>query len=133
MAWRSVLKPEGSVVAGLATVATVYGIYQIDLGSVAAAHATDANHPILETSRKKAAYTSLILVSGLTLITRDANIAILGGGTIIAMELSYRHANMASPITGQLVAPEESSYQPVPSNVTPINQDNTQYEQEYAR
>jgi hypothetical protein len=134
MAWKSILKPEGSVMGGLATVGAVYGVYNINLGSVAAAQATEANHPVLNTSRSKAGYISLALVSSLVLITRDANIGILGGATIVAMELSYRHATMASPLTGAMVAPSESSYQPVPNNVTPMTQPdtNTGYETEYA-
>lgn len=134
MAWKSILKPEGSVMGGLATVGAVYGVYSLNLGSVAAAHATEANHPVLNASRSKAGYISLALVSSLVLITRDANIGILGGATIIAMELSYRHASMASPITGQMVAPDASSYQPIPDNVTPMPDTggNTQYQSEYA-
>jgi hypothetical protein len=112
MQFKSILKPEGSTMAGLATVAAVYGVYQLNLGSVNMVQATDENHPANETSRKKAGYTALVLVSALTLMTRDANVGILGGGTIIAMELQYRHAIMAHPLTGQMTPPSASSYQP---------------------
>ncbi len=112
-AWKSILKPEGSVVAGIATVATVYGLYQLNIGPVSQAQATDPNHPVLESSRKKAGYTSLVLVSALTLITKDANIGILGGGTIIAMELAYRHGIMANPESGRMVNPSPATaYEP---------------------
>lgn len=111
MAWKSYLKPEGSIMAGLATVAAVYGVYQLNVGSTASAAATEANHPVLEGSRKKAGYSALVLVTSLTLVARDANIAILGGGTIIAMELSYRHAIMAHPETGKMQPPETDLYQ----------------------
>ena len=120
MAWKSILKPEGSVMAGVATVGLVYGVYQLNVGSVSQAHATDANHPVLETSRRKAGYTALILVAGLTLITRDANLGILGGSTIIAMEISYRHGIMANPLSGQLENPNPAAaYEPA-QNVIPM-------------
>lgn len=116
---RSVLKPEGSIAAGIAVVGLVYATYQLDLGSVSSAQATDPNHPALESSRKKAGYTAFIAVAGLTLITRDANVGILGFSSIVAMEIHYRHAIMASPITGKVVPPAPSQYQPaMPANGT---------------
>ena len=121
MQFKSILKPEGSVVSGLAVAGSVYVLYQLDLGPVASAHASDANHSALETSRKKAAYTSFLLVSVLTLLTRDANVGILGYGSIIAMEVHYRHAIMVDPATGIMQPPAETSYQPA-ANVVPLNQ-----------
>ena|ERR1700744_6278844 len=121
MAWRSVLKPEGSVAAGLATMGAVYGVYQLNVGTASGAQATDANHPILESSRKKAGYQALILVAGVGLIARDANIIILGGATIIGMELTYRHSIMADPATGKMQPPGQSVYEPA-ENVTPLYQ-----------
>lgn len=118
--WKSILKPEGSTVAGLATVGAVFGIYQLNVGSVAESHASDPNHPALDTSRRKAGWTSLVLVAALTLITRDANVGILGGGTIIAMELSYRHGIMANPLTNKLENPNPAAaYEPA-QNVIPF-------------
>jgi hypothetical protein len=106
--------------AGIATVATVYGVYQLGIGPVAGAQATDPNHPVLESSRKKAGYTALALVGALFLITKDANIAILGGGTIIFMELNYRHAIMAEPKSGKIQNPNpETAYEPA-ENVIPM-------------
>lgn len=120
MNFKSVLKPEGSTMAGIATVAAVYGVYQLNVGNVSQAHATDANHPVLEASRRKAGYTALVLVSGLTLITKDANLGILGFATIIAMELSYRHGIMAHPESGKMVNPSPmAAYEPA-ENVIPF-------------
>lgn len=112
MPFRSILKPSESTMASAATVGFVIAIYQMNTGSIAQVHASDANHPVLETSRKKAGYTAVAGVAALTLLTKDANIGILGGGTIIAMELTTRHAIMAHPVTGKLTAPESSAYVP---------------------
>ena len=119
---KSILKPEGSVVSGIAVAGSVWAIYNQHVGSVAEAHASDANHPVLESSRKKAAFQSFLLVSAITLITRDGNVGVLGYGAIIAMELSYRHAIMANPETGTMQAPVGSLYQAADTTVAPQNQ-----------
>lgn len=120
MTFKSVLKPEGSLILGATVAGVVYSVYQLDVGPVATVQATDANHPILDTSRKKAGYTSLIMVGGLALLARDPNIVILGGAAIIMMEAHYRHAIMASPETGQIQPPSLDSYQPA-QNVVPLS------------
>lgn len=110
---KSVLKPEGSVVSGIAVAGSVFAIYSMEVGPVSQVHMTDANHPALETSRKKAGYTCFLLVSALTLITRDGNVGVLGYGSIIAMEIAYRHGIMADPITGIMQPPSPGKYVPV--------------------
>lgn len=120
MTIRSILKPEGSVMASLAVAGIVFSAYNLSVGSIAQSHATTANHPALEASRKKAGYTSFILVAGLSLITKDGNVMTVGFGSIIAMELLYRQGIMASPDTGQIVSPTPSAYQPA-ENVIPID------------
>jgi hypothetical protein len=117
--FKSIMRPEGSIMAGVAVGALVAGVYQLEVGSVSAAGASEANHPILDTSKKKAGYTSLVLVSGVALLARDPNILILGGSVIIAMELSYRHAIMQNPQTGTIVRPGPDAYQPA-QNVVPL-------------
>jgi hypothetical protein len=118
---HSILKPEGSVVSGLAVAGLVYATYQLDVGPVSSAQASDANHPTLETSRKKAGYTSFALVAIVTLLTRDANVGILGGASIIAMECHYRHAIMADPVTGIMQPPSPANYTPA-ENAVPYAQ-----------
>lgn len=121
MQFKSVLKPENSIIAGIATIGLVYAIYQMNVGPLSQAHASDPNHPALETSRKKAGYTAFIAVAGITLIAKDANIGILGFLTIVAEEVQIRHAIMVEPNTGRMVPPAESVYSPA-ENVVPITQ-----------
>lgn len=120
MKFSSVLKPEGSVMASIAAAGSVYAIYSLNVGTVSNAHASTPNHPALESSRKKAGYTSFLFVSGLFLITRDGNVAILGYASIIAMEVSCRHAIMSDANTGMIVPPDVSAYQPPDGNVVPM-------------
>jgi hypothetical protein len=110
--FRSILKPEGSIVSGIAVAGGVWAIYNMNLGPASTAQASDANHSALESSRKKAGYMAFLFTAGITLVTRDANVGLLGFGSIVAMELNYRHAIMADPITGIMQPPAGSSYQP---------------------
>jgi hypothetical protein len=119
MAWKSLLKPEGSLILGATLAGMVFANYQINVGNVSAVQMSDANHPALETSRKKAGYSSLIMVGALALLAKDPNLVILGGGAIIAVEISYRHGIMAHPETGKIQPPATSAYQPA-ENVVPV-------------
>jgi hypothetical protein len=119
-AFKSILKPEGSIVSGIAVAGSVWAIYNMNVGPVSQAHASDANHPANESSRKKAGYTSFIFVSAITLITRDANVGLLGFASIVAMEVNYRHAIMAHPVTGMMVPPAGSDYVPGGGNLQAV-------------
>lgn len=109
MNFKSILKPDASTMAGLATAGTVFAIYQLNVGNVSQATVTDANNTALASSRKKAGYVSLAAVAALTLITKDANIGILGAGSIIAMELVYRHGIMADPSSLKMQNPNPAA------------------------
>jgi len=99
----SILKPEGSIVAGIATAALVVGVYQLNVGSTAVAAATDAHDPALQSARKKASLEAGILVSAVSLLAKDVTIFILGGLTMVAYDWHLRHAIASAPQTGQLV------------------------------
>lgn len=120
MNFKSILKPEASTMAGIATAGLVFAVYQLNVGSVAEASATDSNHPVLASTRKKAGYTALFTVAGLTLITKDANIGILGAGSIIAMEILYRHGIMADPNSLKMQNPNPAAAYANAENVTPF-------------
>lgn len=101
----SVLKPEGSIVAGLATAALVYGVYQMDLPPMAVVGATEAHDANIESARKKAAWTTAAMVAGVSLLARDKTIFILGGGILVILDWHARHANAVHPATGEIVNP----------------------------
>lgn len=107
-----VLKPENSIVAGLAVVGLVYADYSLHLGNMAQVQKTGPNDADVESSRKKAGWSALVLVSGVALLARDPNIFILGSAAIIAMEASARHAIMTNSDTGQIELPGPSAYAP---------------------
>jgi hypothetical protein len=113
MSIKSILKPEDSIVAGLATIGLVGAVYALDVGPVSQVHASDSYHGANTAGIKKAGYTSLIMVAGIALLARDPNIVILGGAAIIAFSAHYRHANMVNPSTNMVEAPgtTASAYQ----------------------
>lgn len=125
MEFKSILKPENSAIAGIATVGLVYGVYNLNIGSMAQAQATTANHPVLESARKKAGLSALVMVAALCLITRDKNIGILGFGTIMVMEGVARHSIMAHPESGQMINPNPNSAYAPAENVIPMYQQAT--------
>jgi hypothetical protein len=109
----SVFKPENSMVAGLAVVGLVIADYNLHNGTATSVQAADAWHPTLTASNKKAGWSSLALVAGISLLARDANVFILGCAAILAMHSSYIHSIAVHPDTGQIIAPNPSAaYQP---------------------
>lgn len=101
---KSILKPEGSVVAGIATGALVIAIYQMNVGNLAQVHMTPAHDKNVCASRKKAAIQAVAAVSAISLLTKDVTIFILGGGITFLLDWHTRHAICAAPDTGELVA-----------------------------
>jgi hypothetical protein len=109
MAWKSILKPEGSVTMGIATGILVYAIFDRSLPSAATMHATKPYDTNIEAGRKKAGWTAVGVVAVVSLLTKDANVFILGGMVTIALDLHARVANVSSPSTGQLVQPQAAT------------------------
>lgn len=104
MSIKSILKPEGSILVGGVTVITVVAIYGKSLPDTATMHATQANDRNLDSARKKATLTSIGIMGAISLLTRDVNVFILGGLTVVALDFQARHANVTSPTTGELVS-----------------------------
>lgn len=101
---KSILKPEGSIVAGIATAALVVTIFQMNVGNIVQVHMTPSHDINVGAARKKAAIQSVAAVSAISLLTKDVTIFILGGGIVFILDWHVRHANAAAPDTGQLVS-----------------------------
>jgi hypothetical protein len=105
------LSGENSIIASLATVALVVGVYQANVGPVSDVHATDAGDINITAAVRKAGWSALVATAAVALLARDPNIIILGAAAIVVEELCYRHALMTNPATGQIsVTP--AAYQP---------------------
>lgn len=105
------LKPADSVVIALATAVGVITIYSAKVGPVADVHTTAPGDGPVNASIKKAGWQSWVLVAGVTLLSRDLNVAIMGGSAVIMEHAMYLHADMSSPATGEIV-PKAGAYQP---------------------
>lgn len=101
---KSILKPDGSIIVGIATAVTMYAIYDRALPDAATMHATDANDINIEAGRKKATLTAAAVLGTITLLTKDVNVFVLGGVVLFALDFHARHANATNPQTGNLVS-----------------------------
>jgi hypothetical protein len=103
VAIKSILKPDGSIIIGLATGITVYAVYDRSLPNAAQMHATDPGDVNIEAGRKKATMTSAAVLGVVTLLTKDVNVFILGAVVLFALDMHARHANASNNVTGDLV------------------------------
>lgn len=110
---------DNSIITSLAVVAVVAAIYVNKVGPVADVHMTDANDGNINASIRKAGWEAVGVIAAISLLAGDTNIVILGGAAVIAEELSYRHANMTNPGTGQIsITPQ--AYQSAGGQVTAV-------------
>jgi hypothetical protein len=108
----SILKPEGSITLGAAVAAMTYGVYSYSLPSMATVQATLPHDEAIESGRKRAAWTSAIVVSAVALMTRDKTVFTLGGLMIVALDWHARHANAVHPDTGKMTLATPKAYEP---------------------
>lgn len=99
-----VLKPEGSLVASLATITAVYAIYQYGVPSIADVRTAAPGNGDIDSAERSAAWMAAGVVAGVSLLAKDPTIFILGGATIIGLSWWTRHANMVNPEIGKAVA-----------------------------
>lgn len=108
----SILKPEGSITLGAAVAAMTYGVYSYALPNMSTVQATLPHDTNIEAGRKRAAWTSAVVVSAVSLLARDKTVFILGGLMVVALDWHARHANGVHPETGKLVDATPQAYQP---------------------
>lgn len=101
--WKSILKPDQSVITALAVAGGVLAVYNANLPTMVEIHAAPAHNKAVEASQKKAMWTSTALVTGAYLLTRDTNVFVAGGLTFVAIEWLFRHANSVDPNSNKSV------------------------------
>ena len=106
-------KPADSMTIALATAGGVFVLYGSKVGPIADVHASASGDPNVNASIKKAGWESIALVAAMTLLSRDLNVAILGGGASVLEHVMHLHAEMANPANGQIAAvTSQAAYQP---------------------
>lgn len=101
------LKPESSVIGGLAVAALVFAVHQQATPAQADIQALPAGTPDIDKSEKAATWLSVGIVSGVSLLAKDPGIFILGAGATIAMALWTRRSNWSESIGGRFLSPSE--------------------------
>ncbi len=105
------LSRELSLGVGLATAALVYGVYMTALPSVAEMRTTPPNDPDAGGAERSAAWIAAAAVSGISLITKDPTVFVLGGSMVVALSWWHRHANNHNPSLGSATMPSSRAVQ----------------------
>jgi len=101
---KSVLKPDSSVMAGLAEAAAVYVIYTAALPNHADIRSAPPHNTDIEMARRGAAWKSAAVLGFVFLLTRDLNSFLIGGLALGGIDYMTKHANGINPSTGKLAA-----------------------------
>lgn len=91
------LKPEASMSVGLATAVLVYATYQVTLPNVADVRVSGQQDPDIDSARKVATWTGAGIVSAISLVAKDPTVFVIGGATVVALDVMYRHADAVHP------------------------------------
>lgn len=98
----SILKPDQSVLMGVASAGVISAIYAGALPTVANVRASAPQDNDIEGARKAAAWTSFGLLSFLYILTRDRNAFMIGGIALAGIDLIVKTSNGLDPLTGAL-------------------------------
>ncbi len=94
------LKPEVSLPIALTTGAVVVAVHQMAAPSMADVRTIDPNNRDVMAAEKQATWFSLGIVGGISLITKDINVFIIGGTIAVAAAWWKRYSNAYNPSTG---------------------------------
>lgn len=107
------LKPEASVMSGLAVGAVVFAIHSNFTPSQADMQGLPAGNKDLDKAERNATWLSAGVVAGISLLAKDPTIFIIGSVATVAMAWFSRHAvwtesvsGMVNPGPGQSGAPD---------------------------
>lgn len=106
------LKPEMSLGASLAVMALDFGIYQLHMPPTTDIKSSAPHNQAIDSSRKGAAWTAIGACAALSLLAKDPNIFIFGGGFAVVLDWYYRHSNAVSPLTGLVTMPPQGGTSP---------------------
>lgn len=100
------LKPEVSIPIALAVGTMVYAIHSNATPTLADMRAVPPGDDNLDASRRMATWTAAGVVSFVSLIARDVNIFVVGGGMVVAMDFLSRWTANVNPDTGKAMGME---------------------------
>jgi hypothetical protein len=103
------LKPEFSVMGGLAVAAIVFAIHSQATPSQADIQALPAGTPDIDQAERKATIMGAGVVSGISLIAKDPTIFVMGALMVTAMAVWTRHSNWMESVGGKYLTQSESA------------------------
>lgn len=103
------LKPEFSIMGGLAVSAIVYAVHAQATPPQADIRALPQGTPDIESSERTASWISAGIVGGVSLIAKDPNIFIMGAVAIVGMAWWTRHSNAVVGTAGKYLSPADSA------------------------
>lgn len=103
------LKPEFSVMGGLAVGAIVFAIHSQATPTQADIQALPAGTPDIDAAERKATFLSAGVVAGVSLIAGDPTIFVMGALMTTAMALWTRHSNYMESVGGKYLTRSESA------------------------
>lgn len=103
------LKPEFSVMGGLAVAALVFAVHSQATPSQSDIQALPAGTPDIDDAERKATILSAGVVSGISLIAGDPTIFVIGASMTVAMALWTRRSNWMESIGGKYLTQPEAA------------------------
>lgn len=118
------MKPEYSVVSGLAVGGLVVAIHANATPTMADIQSLPAGQPEIAQQEKKATWMCVGIVSIVSLLAKDPTIFVIGALTTAGMSLATKHANWATPGAGggKFLSPSEAA-QAGSANTGPVMAD----------
>lgn len=99
------LKPEMSVMGGLALATLVFAIHQQATPTQADIQALPAGLKDIDDAEKKATWLSAGVVSAVSLLAKDPTMFVIGSGMTVAMAFWTRHSNYFESLEGRFAHP----------------------------
>lgn len=103
------LKPEYSVMGGIALATMVFAVHQQATPSQADIQALPAGTADIDSAEKKATWLSAGAVSVVSLLAKDPTMFVIGSGMVIAMAFWTRHSNYVEGVAGKFMSPAENT------------------------
>jgi hypothetical protein len=94
------LKPEVSIPVALTTGAIVLAIHSKATPTIGDVRSLDPSNRDLDAAERQATIMSFGIVGGISLIAKDMNVFIVGGGIALAVAWWHRYSNAYNPTTG---------------------------------
>lgn len=98
------LKPEASLMGGLAVAAVVFAVHTNATPSMADMQGLPVGTKDVDQSERRATWMSAGIVAGISLLARDPGIFVIGSAMTVAMAWASRHALWTDSKTGPINA-----------------------------